>query len=192
MLRIKNLLNHRSRCLYNVGNCLLLANYFVAEYHLTCETTTRKGTCVEEMNFIQVVSEESLSFRRNRLGYPSRKRTRRSASGSDLWMRRQQKQLQDAMSFSESPGVQSAWSESDIGSGPAGDSPMGSLISCSTSIPSPKQLRWAFKSTSANNYGDTTSITSTITSPSGIIYMLLKTTISIIKINEQMLHCISS
>ena len=69
--------------------------------------------------------------------------------------------------MSESPGM-SAWSESDVGSGPVEDSPMGSLISCSTSVPSPKLLRWAYKPTASNNYGDTTSIASTVTSPLGI------------------------
>ena len=106
------------------------------------------------------------NYRRSRKTYIPRKRPRRSENGFYYWLKRQKWRLSENGNYSESPGAGSVCSESDIGSGPIGDSPFGSQMS-TLSIPSPKQLRWAYSIRGCNHNEDTTSIASSATSPLG-------------------------
>ncbi|CAK8672576.1 unnamed protein product [Clavelina lepadiformis] len=103
--------------------------------------------------------------RRTRGALPPRKRARRTAGDGGVWLKWQKKRLQNGSAVG-SPDTGSMFSETDVGSGAFFDSPFGSFLSCSASIPSPKPLRFAFR-TRRNTYGDNTSLTSSLPSPSG-------------------------
>lgn len=111
-------------------------------------------------------------YRRNRQTYIPKKRSRKSDSKYNLFQRRQRRQMSENESIGESCETGNGFSESDNGSGLATESPFGSLMSCSTSIPSPKQLRWIRQLRQKDTYGDTTSIASSVTSPSGLFFFL--------------------
>ena len=105
-------------------------------------------------------------YRRPRNALPfRRRRPYRADYISRLWM--QQHRFRTDSNSIASPEATSLYSETDIGSGHNADSPFGSILSCSTSIPSPRPLRFAFKPKTRNIYGDDTSLISSMPSPSG-------------------------
>ncbi|XP_002130457.2 uncharacterized protein LOC100175557 [Ciona intestinalis] len=94
---------------------------------------------------------------------PHRRQQQRRGYNNKIWLG-PSRLFRDSIA---SPDTGSMFSETDVASNPANDSPFGSLMSFGTSIPSPKQLRWAFRSRTRNLDGEVTSLTSSMPSPSG-------------------------